>query len=61
MDWRGIFLIDGTPLEMIIRGTKMYLAIFILLRVIANENQPGAAHRFHRFTFSEDHDDEPAK
>lgn len=34
MDWKTIFLPDTPLLEIILRGSLMYLALFILLRVI---------------------------
>jgi uncharacterized membrane protein YcaP (DUF421 family) len=34
MDWESIFLPDVPLLEMILRGSVMYIALFVLLRVI---------------------------
>lgn len=34
IDWKAVFLPDTPLLEIIIRGSVMYLALFILLRVI---------------------------
>ncbi|MFI3119274.1 MAG: DUF421 domain-containing protein [Methylococcaceae bacterium] len=34
IDWKAVFLPDTPLLEIIIRGSAMYLALFILLRVI---------------------------
>jgi uncharacterized membrane protein YcaP (DUF421 family) len=34
LDWRGIFGISVSPLELIIRGTAMYLFLFLLFRVV---------------------------
>jgi uncharacterized membrane protein YcaP (DUF421 family) len=34
MDWKSIFLPDTPLLEILVRGTLMYLALFVLLRVI---------------------------
>jgi len=34
MDWKSIFLIDKPLFEMILRGSIMYLALFVMLRVI---------------------------
>jgi uncharacterized membrane protein YcaP (DUF421 family) len=34
MDWKSIFLLDVPLLEVILRGSAMYIALFILLRVV---------------------------
>lgn len=34
MDWKSIFLPDVPLLEIILRGSAMYIALFILLRVV---------------------------
>ena len=34
MDWKSIFLPDVSLLEIILRGSVMYIALFVLLRII---------------------------
>ena len=34
MDWGKVFLPDTAPLEIFLRGTTVYLAVFFLLRVV---------------------------
>lgn len=34
MDWKSIFIPDTPLLEIIVRGTLMYISLFVLLRVI---------------------------
>lgn len=34
IDWHDIFGIDTPPIELIIRGTAVYLSLFVLLRVV---------------------------
>jgi uncharacterized membrane protein YcaP (DUF421 family) len=34
IDWKGIFVPDTPILEIVIRGTLVYLALFVLLRVV---------------------------
>lgn len=34
IDWRGIFVPDTPVLEIIVRGSVMYLALFVLLRLV---------------------------
>jgi uncharacterized membrane protein YcaP (DUF421 family) len=34
IDWPNVLIPDASPLEIILRGTIMYLALFVLLRVI---------------------------
>jgi uncharacterized membrane protein YcaP (DUF421 family) len=34
MDWKSIFLTDTPLLEIIVRGSLMYIALFVMLRVI---------------------------
>jgi uncharacterized membrane protein YcaP (DUF421 family) len=34
MDWQSIFLLDIPLLEIILRGSLMYIALFVLLRII---------------------------
>jgi uncharacterized membrane protein YcaP (DUF421 family) len=34
MNWQELFALQGSPLEPIIRGTIMYLALFLLFRVV---------------------------
>lgn len=34
MDWKSIFLLDIPLLEIILRGSVMYIALFILLRLV---------------------------
>lgn len=34
VDWRGAFVPSVSPFEIILRGTVMYLSLFILLRVV---------------------------
>jgi uncharacterized membrane protein YcaP (DUF421 family) len=34
MDWQSIFLLDIPLLEIIVRGSVMYIALFVLLRLI---------------------------
>jgi uncharacterized membrane protein YcaP (DUF421 family) len=34
VDWNGIFGIDTPPLELIVRGTAMYLFLFLIFRVV---------------------------
>lgn len=34
MDWRELFVPQVSPLEIIVRGTVMYLALFALMRVV---------------------------
>lgn len=41
IDWKAIFLPDAPLIEIILRGSIMYLALFILLRVIL-KRQAGA-------------------
>jgi uncharacterized membrane protein YcaP (DUF421 family) len=41
VDWSGIFGLSTSPLEILIRGTAMYLAIFFLLRVMPNREASG--------------------
>lgn len=37
VDWSGIFGFDTPPLELFIRGSVMYIAIFILLRAVRRQ------------------------
>lgn len=34
MDWSGIFGISTSPLELVVRGTAMYLFLFLVFRVV---------------------------
>ncbi len=34
IDWHGIFVPSGSLLEMVVRGTIMYLLVFVLLRLM---------------------------
>lgn len=34
MDWSSLLLLDVPPPEIVLRGTAMYLSIFVLLRVV---------------------------
>ena len=34
IDWRGMFMPDTPLLEIVIRGTVVYLALFVMLRVV---------------------------
>jgi uncharacterized membrane protein YcaP (DUF421 family) len=34
VDWSGIFGVDTPPLELIVRGTAMYLFLFVIFRVV---------------------------
>lgn len=34
MDWKSIFFIDVPVLEIVVRGSLMYIALFVMLRVI---------------------------
>ena len=34
LDWSGIFGVDTPPLELIVRGTAMYLFLFVIFRVV---------------------------
>lgn len=36
MDWNQIFVPSGSLIELVVRGTLVYLAMFIILRVILN-------------------------
>ena len=38
IDWRAIFIPSGSILEMVIRGSLMYLALFIIFRVLAKRD-----------------------
>jgi len=35
--WRGMFVPDESPLEMVVRGTIMWLAIFVMMRVFRRQ------------------------
>ncbi len=37
VDWSAVFLPTAPPLEVIVRGTVVYLALFLLLRVVLRE------------------------
>ncbi|HYC65588.1 MAG TPA: YetF domain-containing protein [Reyranellaceae bacterium] len=41
IDWRGIAIPSGSVLELIVRGTLMYMIIFLLIRVVP-KRQVGA-------------------
>lgn len=43
IDWKGMFIPTVSPLEIIIRGSVIYLGIFILLRVILKREKGGVA------------------
>jgi uncharacterized membrane protein YcaP (DUF421 family) len=34
MDWKSIFLLDLPVFEILLRGSVMYIALFVLLRVV---------------------------
>lgn len=34
MDWKSLFSLDVSPFEIILRGSVMYISLFILLRVV---------------------------
>jgi uncharacterized membrane protein YcaP (DUF421 family) len=34
MDWEGLFVPGGSILELIVRGTVLYLALFVMLRLL---------------------------
>jgi uncharacterized membrane protein YcaP (DUF421 family) len=37
VDWGSVFLLDTSPLEIVVRGTMVYLALFLLLRIVPRE------------------------
>ena len=43
VDWRGTFVPDTSVLEILIRGTVMYLALFTLLRFVLKRQRGGVA------------------
>ena len=43
IDWRGIFVPDVSPLETVVRGTLIYLGIFVLLRLIVKREIGGTS------------------
>src|SRR3954454_15472551 len=43
VDWKGMFVPDSSALEILIRGTVMYLALFTLLRVVLKRQRGGVA------------------
>jgi uncharacterized membrane protein YcaP (DUF421 family) len=42
-DWEAMFVPHTSPLEMIIRGSIMYLGLFVLLRVVLKRQSGGVA------------------
>jgi uncharacterized membrane protein YcaP (DUF421 family) len=43
VDWKGTFVPDTSVLEILIRGTVMYLALFTLLRFVLKRQRGGVA------------------
>jgi uncharacterized membrane protein YcaP (DUF421 family) len=43
VDWHGMFVPDTSVLEILIRGSVMYLALFTLLRVVLKRQRGGVA------------------
>jgi len=41
IDWHGMFMPHGSLLELVLRGTVMYLVIFLLLRVVLKRQVGG--------------------
>ncbi|HYC64585.1 MAG TPA: YetF domain-containing protein [Reyranellaceae bacterium] len=41
IDWHGMFVPQGSLLELVLRGTIMYLVIFVLLRVVLKRQVGG--------------------
>jgi hypothetical protein len=41
MNWDAMFGLSVSPGELVIRGTLMYLTIFILLRILPNREAGG--------------------
>jgi uncharacterized membrane protein YcaP (DUF421 family) len=41
IDWRGIFVPEYSLLEMVVRGTLMYLVVFVLVRVMSKRQIGG--------------------
>jgi len=43
IDWRGTFVPHTSPVEIFLRGTVMYLALFTILRVVLKRQRGGVA------------------
>jgi|tagenome__1003787_1003787.scaffolds.fasta_scaffold20911683_3 uncharacterized membrane protein YcaP (DUF421 family) len=43
VDWKGMFVPDAPLVEILVRGTVMYLALFTLLRVVLKRQRGGVA------------------
>ncbi len=39
IDWEHLFTPDAPPLELVLRGSIMYLVLFVMLRVILKRQQ----------------------